>query len=108
MNDFVNYHFKSSASSSKSILGIGAFVALAGLQPLQVDWPKAADPPYSNSEQGSSYSSFVNSMARTSIADIEFARNITALYASLSDGQEPLGREFEEIWDTHAENLYES
>lgn len=55
-----------------------------------------------------SFLSLSNELVPVSTTDMEFAKGIAGLYASLAEGQEPLGREFEEIWDTHAEDLYES
>ena len=38
----------------------------------------------------------------------DFGREIAAVYASLSEGQEPLGAEFEAVWDANVADLYES
>lgn len=37
----------------------------------------------------------------------DFASEIAAVYASLSEGQEPLGKDFETVWDTNVDKLYE-
>lgn len=33
--------------------------------------------------------------------------DLAAVYASLSEGQQPLGADFEAVWDANAEKLYE-
>ena len=38
----------------------------------------------------------------------EFAREIASVFASLSEGQEPLGVEFEAEWDANVDSLYQS
>lgn len=38
----------------------------------------------------------------------EFARRIAAVYAALARDQEPLGAEFEAVWDENLESLYQS
>jgi hypothetical protein len=37
----------------------------------------------------------------------EFPNQIAAVFASLSEGQEPLGSDFETIWDANLDKLYE-
>lgn len=36
-----------------------------------------------------------------------FANEIAAVYASLSEEQEPLGKDFEDVWDANVDKLYE-
>ena len=36
----------------------------------------------------------------------EFANRMASIYARLLEGQEPLGPEFEAVWDEHATELY--
>lgn len=38
----------------------------------------------------------------------KFEQEIASIYAALADGQERLGREFEDVWDENIEQLYES
>ena len=42
------------------------------------------------------------------LTDAEFAQRIAGFYTSLAEEQEPLGPEFEQIWDNNAADLYES
>ena len=52
-------------------------------------------------------------MCRTMRADTdsdiqEFGQKIASVYAALAEGQKPLGKEFESVWDANIEQLYES
>ena len=38
----------------------------------------------------------------------KFEQEIASIYATLANGQEKLGREFEDVWDENIEQLYES
>jgi len=38
----------------------------------------------------------------------DFAREIAGLYAGLLEGQEPLGADFEAVWDANVDILYET
>ena len=42
------------------------------------------------------------------LSEQEFSQKIAAIYASLLEDQEPLGAEFEAIWDANTDQLYES
>lgn len=109
MNNPIDYRQEASSALSATIntLWIGAAM-LAGLQLPLANWPETAVPSYSVDRQGSSYSPLSGNLAPNSITNIEFAQRVARLYANLAEGQEPLGREFEEIWDAHADDLYES
>lgn len=41
-------------------------------------------------------------------ARCHFARAIASVFAVLSGGQEPLGEDFEAVWDANVDTLYES
>ena len=41
------------------------------------------------------------------MSDDEFMLELIRIYREFAKGQEPLGREFEELWDKHASELYE-
>lgn len=61
---------------------------------------------------GQSSSTFGPTTAKLSFAnagaEADFGVRLAAIYASLCEGQEPLGEEFEAVWDAHAEGLYEA
>mgnify|MGYP000945778106 CR=1 FL=1 len=77
-----------------------------------VDWPVQDDPAYSvRYQHTASYSTYDCGLFSfvtppTTISD--FAREIAGLYADLLEGQEPLGAEFEAIWDANVDELYET
>ena len=92
-----------------AIATMGINVGLAVDQessPVQAAWPMLDDT-HAVSEIGSSVSfidSYVVSGEQAKLR--EFANNIASVYAKLLEGQEPLGAEFEAVWDAHAEELY--
>ena len=68
-------------------------------------WP-SIEQSYSLNEAIPTNSFFQSSAAE--VADEEFAREIASVFATLSEGQEPLGPEFEAVWDANVDVLYES
>lgn len=55
------------------------------------------------------FSAFEETLISSKDTDIqEFAQEIASVYATLAEGQKPLGREFEAVWDANIEQLYES
>ena len=38
----------------------------------------------------------------------EFEAHLAEIYAGLAKDQEPLGAEFEAVWDAHPDDLYET
>ncbi len=40
--------------------------------------------------------------------EVSFVREIDRIFVTLSKGQEPLGAEFEAVWDTNVDILYRS
>lgn len=75
-----------------------------------VVWPVRDEPIYTVPQHTASYSPCVEdflTFARRSTRS-DFAREIAGLYAALSEGQEPLGAEFEAVWDANVAELYEA
>ena len=64
------------------------------------------EPAYFVNEAVPSISFFRSTSAE--VINEEFAREIASVFAALSDAQEPLGAEFEAVWDANEESLYES
>ena len=65
---------------------------------------------YSIPHTAGTYSSFVD---KAVIVTPKFRRDvfsgeIAKVYAALSEGQEPLGAEFEAVWDANVDSLYEA
>ncbi len=71
-------------------------------------WP-VLEPVYVTSRSASTFSFFHTALAFTSTTgSAEFAQEIATVFASLSEGQEPLGAEFEAAWDANVDALYQS
>ena len=71
-------------------------------------WAKQSNSLYSPHQIESSYSEFINQLKDSPSPSIDFVGEITDFYSDLAESQQPLGREFEEIWDANAAYLYES
>jgi hypothetical protein len=100
MNDIVHYR------AAPTIVVAGLTAALAATPAI---WPDRARPNFVTTHVGASFSSFEKSLSFAPVSEIsKFADQIAAVYAELSDGQEPLGAEFEDIWDANVAILYES
>ena len=70
-------------------------------------WPVRDTPAYVTLRDGSTFSYFEKSLRFGSTAQ-DFADGVARVYASLLQGQEPLGAEFEAVWDANVSDLYES
>lgn len=87
-----------------AIIGVAAMLA-AG----QMSWP-TDESIYTLAEfRAASYSPFVReSLTFPQIAaKRSFDQEIAEIYAALSERQEPLGVEFEAVWDANSGQLYE-
>ncbi len=104
MNNSINFPTTATAT---------AIVArIFGMTPNQEDWPKN-ELIYVVQQNAASFSSYESSMLMgrdnmVSAAAQEFSNEIAEIYSALALGQEPLGSEFEAIWDANAIDLYES
>lgn len=76
----------------------------------QAHWPVPEVPIYIVPQTAGTYSSFVDKavIVAPKFSSEIFAREIAQVYAALSDGQEPLGAEFEAVWDANVDSLYEA
>ena len=64
---------------------------------------------YSTTFIQSTFSTFEETLISSEDSDIQkFAQEIASVYGALAEGQKPLGREFEAVWDANIEQLYES
>lgn len=70
-------------------------------------WPVRDTPAYVTRRDVSTFSYFEKSLRFGSTAQ-DFADGVAKVYASLLQGQEPLGAEFEAVWDANVADLYES
>lgn len=105
MNNAVSY------DASPATVGTLAFAAglmLANGLP-QVEWPTNDNPLYIADHMASTYSPVMQSLSfAADEAGFSFAQKIAKIYATLAEGQEPLGEEFEAIWDANVNSLYEA
>lgn len=104
MNEIVQHR------TSQSAAGTLVFALSAAMATGHVAWPVRDTPIYIVPQTSASYSQFVKQsliLAPQSNSSI-FAREIAKVYATLSEGQEPLGAEFEAIWDANVDSLYEA
>lgn len=76
----------------------------------QVNWPVRESPSYIVPQTTGTYSSFSDPamIITPKLSSDTFAHEIAQVYAALSANQEPLGAEFEAIWDANIADLYES
>jgi len=95
--------------TSQSAAGTLVFALSAAMATGPVAWPVRDTPIYIVPQTSGSYSPFVEQsliVAPPAESNL-FEREIAGVYASLSEGQEPLGAEFEAIWDANVDSLYE-
>lgn len=82
--------------------------AILGLDAALVVWP-VDDPTYVTTQSIPTYSFFERSLADSRAVTLhDFAQEIASVFAFLSEGQEPLGAEFEAVWDRNVGSLYQS
>jgi len=86
-----------------------AVVELAAAMAAGASWPTRETQAFVTDHSGSTYSFFGASLTLDEPSTAQdFGREIATVYALLSDGQEPLGAEFEAVWDANVADLYES
>ena len=101
MNEIV--HIKSISSTSVLVgAGMAATVVAAA-------WP-AQGPAVLEANQNIPTFSFFNASleSQDNFPGNNFAEKIAAVYETLLEGQEPLGKDIEEAWDKSVGELYES
>lgn len=104
MNDIVSSHTSQTATGAL-IFAVGA--AMAAGQPA---WPVSDPESYMVIQTTPTYSHFSEQfmVSVKQPAHVDFARDIAAIYASLSERQEPLGDKFEAAIFDDLDSLYES
>ncbi len=99
MNDII----QSGRTQSTIVMGLTAAMAAVAA------WPDVERPAYFAEHSSATYTSFERAFHLTTPSTgQDFGREIGAVYSALSDGQEPLGAEFEAVWDANAADLYEA
>lgn len=98
-------HRTSQSAAGPLVFALGAAMATG-----QVAWPVRDTPVYIVLQTSASYSPFVeqSQIIAAQTNSSLFAREIAKFYASLSEGQEPLGADFEAVWDANVDSLYEA
>ena len=100
MNEIV-LPYKTTATTS-------VFVFSAPLAVGNAEWP-VHKPAYSTSQSSPTFSFFeVSCVVKPEMAVHDFAQEVSQIFTSLSEGQEPLGSEFEAVWDENLDVLYQS
>ena len=94
---------RSTPTSAVIILSIAASVTVG-----TPTWPELESSYYRNRQSVSSYSAVESKLSATDSVAQNFDRDIAEVYVLLSETQEPLGAEFEAVWDARASYLYES
>lgn len=84
-----------------------AFSAAVAAGPIH--WPVQGIPGYVVPQIVGTYS-FANERIEIVVPKVGtagFAKDIAEIYAAFTEGQEPLGRDFEAVWDANVAVLYE-
>ena len=100
MNEIILPHTK---MATTSVFALSAALAVGN-----TEWP-VHKPIYSTNQSSPTFSFFeVSRAAESKMTAHEFAQEISLVFASLSEDQEPLGSEFEAVWDENLDVLYQS
>ena len=100
MNEIVCIH---DMTATALALGLTTAVGMG-----TVEWPKH-EPIYVTTESNPTFSPFGVFFVSAPTESLEgFSQDMTEIFASLSEGQEPLGPEFEAVWDENLDALYQS
>lgn len=104
MNNLVSSH------TSQTTTGALAFAVGAAMAAGQPAWPVRETPSYMVTQTTPSYSQFSEQvmLAAKQPPHADFARDMAAIYASLSERQERLGDEFAAAIFDDLDSLYES
>ena len=100
MNEIILLYTK---MATTSVIALSTALAVEN-----TEWP-VHKPIYSTNQSSSTFSFFeVSRVAEPKMTAHDFAQEVSQVFASLSDGQEPLGSEFEAVWDENLDVLYQS
>lgn len=100
----------STVQTSQTATGALAFAVGAAMAAGQPAWPAPETPSYTVVQIAPSYSQFSEQAmsAAKQPAHVDFARDVAAIYASLSERQERLGAEYEAAIFDDLDSLYEA
>ena len=103
------FHDVFSASYATILFGM---MSVSSEALLSNDFRLIQEPPlttYSTIFTQSTYSPFEETLISPDDSDVQkFVQEITSIYATLAEGQEPLGKEFESILNANIRRLYKS
>ena len=86
-----------------------AIMAMAAMMVVDDVPRKNPTPAYSTFHDVPTFSFSEGTLYFAEVSDMQkFAQEIASIYADLAAKQEPLGREFEVVWDANVDQLYES
>lgn len=89
--------------SNAAALNAAALIAIAAL-----NWP-VYERAYSVDQSVPTHPGPANNYTIAASPKVQsFANQLATIFASISEGQEPLGPEFEAVWDQNLETLYQS
>ncbi|WP_139212331.1 hypothetical protein [Jannaschia pohangensis] len=96
--------------TSQTATGAIAFAVGAAMAAGQPAWPERETPSYTVVQIAPSYSQFSEQVMTKSKqpSHIDFARDVAAIYASVSERQERLGAEYEAAIFDDLDGLYEA
>lgn len=104
MSEIVDYATSPSSCGTLAVLGITAALATG-----QLAWAVSNQPSYLVADSSSSYSLVEKSLNISGNAiKPDFAAEVANFYSKLMMVQEPLGAEFERVWDENIDSLYET
>lgn len=90
-------------TATAAIVGLNAALAVGG-----ATWP-AHQPIYQTDQSIPTFSFFEKSLLVAPATNpLDFAQEIASIFAMLSEDQQPLGAEFEAVWDANVDSLYQS
>lgn len=90
-------------TATAAIVGLNAALAVGN-----ASWP-AQEPVYVTSQSNPTFSFYEAEFAVIpTTTSSDFAQEVADIFVSLSEGQEPLGAEFEAVWDENVDALYQS
>lgn len=99
------YEIARTAIQATFVVGLAAVMTNG-----EPEWPTQDNTgSYSVAQSASTFSE--RNLAPTRQSDPQeddFKLEMASVFASIADNQEPLGKEFEDIWDNNAESLYEA
>ncbi len=105
MNDIIESQKHLVTAGTLAIFSVAAAVVIG-----PINWPDSETPVYNVPQISSSYSSFVDTSLSfaPNLSLSSFEQEVVEIFENLSENQELLGVEFEAVWDSNVDSLYEA